>query len=155
ERRIERYEYRGLDEHRYTATDRIHLLLAIHEHRLLVHAPGVVLVETADLLEARLQLLHAAHGPERLLGERPEDELGEHRHDDDHEAVVRNELVEECDEEKERAREGADPAPAELDRGLHADAQGADLVVNDRSGVDAVRVVAPARRRVRDPNARP
>jgi len=97
EHREEGDEDGNLDQHRQAARHRIDLVLAVERHGLLLHLLRIVLELGLNLLELGLQHLHALHALVALAGQRPEKHPHQNGKQDDGNAIVGDEFVEEVE----------------------------------------------------------
>lgn len=86
-----------LQDQREAAAERVELVLPLELHQLLVHALRVVRIALLDLLDPRLQGLHARRGPQRVDGEGGEDETDDERQDDDGKAPVAHDRLDDSE----------------------------------------------------------
>ena len=91
-------------------------MLAEKLHLLLAQALAVVLVFLLEFLDERLKLLHLLHGELPLPRQRMEAELDDERQQDDSHAVVRDEPVEETEDDQQHLADRPEPAVVQ-DRG--------------------------------------
>jgi len=106
---VEGDEDGDLNDHRQTPAQRVDLVRFVELHDGRVHLLLVVLVALLDLVELGLDLLHLFHRLVALVAKRPEQELREHRDEDDHETVVAHILVEVLHEKEDRVGEPLHP----------------------------------------------
>ena len=110
---VEREEHRDLDRDRQAAGDRIDLLLLVQLHHRLLLLHLVVAVALADHGHFRLHRLHLRHRGVGLVGEREEQQLDQHRDDQDGDAEIADEMEEEVDGEEHRLGDEVEPAPVD------------------------------------------
>ena len=137
-------EHRPLDEHRQTAARGANTHLAVERHHLLLLLHGIGLVGV--LLVEGLHFghlvgdTHTSRRFVRLVGHRQGDELDEEGHQEDDDAVGRDELVHEVEQWDDDPRVDVvdDETPAEVERILEVEVL---VLLADEAGSQVVHVV--------------
>ncbi len=114
EKIVHRDEQRELDEQRQTAGHGVVIFALVKVGHLLIELLGIVLVLRLQFLHLGLQLRHPRRGERTLLGEREKQRLNQHSDQNNGHAIVRDEAVEEIEEEFKEILE-----PAKDSRSLH------------------------------------
>ena len=115
---VEREEHGDLDQDGQAARQGIGAFPLVERHHLLVQALLVLAEALAQLDQLRMQLPHLGHGAVGLVGQGEEDDLDDHRHDQDRDAEVAGQLAEIAQHVEERL--GQEVEPAEVDRQVEA-----------------------------------
>ena len=128
---VEREEDRDLQQDRPAAGERIDLLRCDKGPSALAAASSCRPCSARACARiSRLQLLHLRHRSVLLAGEREERSLHEHRQDEDGDAEVVHDAVDEFHQMEERLRDEVEPAPVDQQVELQ-DAECALIAVQD------------------------
>ena len=107
---VEGDEHRDLHQDRKAAAQGVDLLRLVELHHRLVHLLPVIAVHLPDLGEPRRDELHLRHRLVARRREREEDELDEHREEDDRDAPVASERMQMLEQPEERPGDDRQPA---------------------------------------------
>src|SRR5207253_1452729 len=105
EYRIERDEYRQLDQHRQTTPSGIYFMSLEKRHLFLVHALGIIFEALFHCSDLRLQFLHRLHRFLRFGLQWVKDQTNEQRQQNNRNTIVVNKLVKEAKQIQERKRQ--------------------------------------------------
>src|SRR6516164_4911003 len=107
---VQREEDRDLDDDRQAAGQRICTDTLVERHHLLLLAGLVVGKTLAKFLDLGLQELHLAHRVVGFVGEREEQQLDTQGEQQDRQAKITENLVEELERQKDWLRQEVEPA---------------------------------------------
>ena len=110
---VEREEHRDLQGDGKTAGDRVDLLLLVDLHHLLLLLHLVVGIALLQRGQLRLHRFHLRHRGVGLVGEREEQQLHQHRHQQDRDAEIADQVVEEVQRQEHRLGDEVEPAPVD------------------------------------------
>ncbi len=150
---VEREEHRNLHHDGKATGDRVDLLLLVDLHHLLLLLHLVVGIALLQRGQLRLHRFHLRHRRVGLVGEREEEELHQHRHQQDGDAEIAEQVEEEVERQEHRLGDEIEPAPVDqqiemvepqflvvaaeaADREIEADDAGF-LGAGEQPGVDA------------------
>ena len=128
---VQRKEDRHLNNQREAAAQRVHFLRFIQRHHLLALTLFIVAQTLAHGLNLRLQHTHLRHGGVLRFGQRVHDATNDKGDDDDREAPVAEEAVDELQQLEQRL--GDEPQPAVVDGQIQVRRDGSHFVLNRRA----------------------
>lgn len=128
---VQRKEDRHLNNQREAATQWVHFFRFIQRHHLLALTLFIVAQTLTHGLNLRLQHTHLRHGGVLRFGQRVHDATNDKGDNDDREAPVAEEAVDEFQQLKQRL--GDEPQPAVVDGQIRVRRNGSHFVLNSRA----------------------
>ena len=128
---VQRKEDRHLNNQREAAAQRVYFFRFIQRHHLLALTLFIVAQTLTHGLNLRLQHAHLRHGGVLRFGQRVHDATNDKGDNDDREAPVAEEAVDEFQQLEQRL--GDEPQPAVVDGQIQVRRNGSHFVLNSRA----------------------